>query len=98
MATPLENRRSSAIAEQDAGGAILPIDDCAHLFRADHECSLGSAGHDQALGGAHGVKPAGAGSAYVKRGGARCAELRLDVDGIGGGGTVGRGGAPDGGG
>ncbi len=36
----LEHHRARAITEQNAGGAILPIDDCAHLFSADDERSV----------------------------------------------------------
>ncbi len=45
-----QHQRACAVAEQDAGGAIFPIDDPAEGFGADHDDALGLARDDQRIG------------------------------------------------
>src|SRR5690349_23706480 len=80
MTRAFENGCTGTVAEQNAGRAILPVNDGAHFLGADDQRGFGRAGHDQTFSGAHRVEPASAGGADIERSSPRRTELGLDVD------------------
>ena len=91
----LQDDGARAVAEEDAGVAVLPVDDGGELFRADDENGVVDAGGDELVGGDERVKEAGTGGADVIGGGAGGADLALDMAGGGGEGGVGCAGGDD---
>ena len=79
-----QHDRACAVTEQNAGRAVVPIDDAAERFRADDQSLFRHAAFNVGVGSGQGVHKARADRLYVKCGAAVCyAELLLD-DGRGG--------------
>lgn len=91
----LEHGCPGAVPEQDAGAAVLPVDDGGKFFRGDDESRFHLAGADVLNGGLHGEQEAGAGGGNVKGGGILGAKGILDVAGSGRGERIRRDGGDD---
>ncbi len=70
-----------AVAEDDAGGAVLVIDDAAHHVRADDEDPIVGAGLDELRADGERVEKPAAGGGEIEAPGPRRAELVLDQAG-----------------
>ena len=57
----LEHHRTGAVAKEDRGAAIAPVDDAAQRLGADHERALGIAETDELVGDRHRVDETAAG-------------------------------------
>src|SRR4051812_16136397 len=71
--------RAGTIAEQDAGGAILPIEDAAESLRTDDERGFGRAGAQHRVRDREGVEEAGTDGMDVEGNAVVDAEHRLDL-------------------
>ena len=69
----LHDRRAGAVAEEHAGGAIVPVDDRAQLLGADHEHRLRRATLDQPFGDRKPVQKSAARGGDVEAAAARLA-------------------------
>ena len=91
----LEHGCPGAVPEQDAGAAVLPVDDGGKFFSGDDERRFHLAGADVLDGGLHGEQEAGAGGGNVKGGGILGAKGILDIAGSGRGERIRRDGGDD---
>ena len=91
----LQDSGAPAIAEQDAGVAIFPIDDRGQFFGTDHEHGVVGAGHDELLGDFESVDEARAGGFEIERSRATRADFMLDEASRGRKRHVGRDGSDD---
>ena len=73
----LEHDRARAVAEEDAGRAVRPVDVAGQDLAADDEDVLGLARLDEAVGDVEAVEEAGARRGEVRRRGLRRAEVAL---------------------
>ena len=73
----LHHDGAGAVAEQHAGGAVVPIEDARERLRADHQRALVGPRAQQAVGDRKPVHEAGAHRLQVERGAARDAEPGL---------------------
>ena len=73
----LEHHGPRAVAEEDARGPVLPVEDAGEDFRADHERAAVLPGAHEKVGGAERIHEAGAHRLHVEGGAAADAELRL---------------------
>ena len=64
----LQHDRPGAVAEQDAGRAVLPVEDAREGLGADHQRALVRAGGQELVGGRHGEDEAGADRLKVEGG------------------------------
>jgi len=76
-----QHDRPGAVAKENAGRAILPVQQAAHGLGADDQGGGDAAGDDGLGGHAQGVDEAGAGRAQVKRAGGSRAQRVLDQAG-----------------
>jgi hypothetical protein len=88
----LEHDRARAVAEQHAGGAILPVEQPAEGLGADHQRAAVRAGADHAVRHLHRVEEARADRGDIERDAIVDSQHRLHLGGGGGEGVVGRGG------
>ena len=86
----LEHHCAGAIAEQHAGGAILPVEDARERFRADHHGALELPGLEEIVGNGQRVDEARAHGLHVERGALGDAEALLNPHGSRGERAVGR--------
>src|SRR6185312_12819556 len=91
----LQHHRPCPVAEQDAGGAIAPVQKARHGLGPDQQNGARRAGADQAVGDRHAVDEAGTNGLHVEGRAMAHAQPRLH-DGGGGGKTfIRRGGGTD---
>ena len=62
----LEDDGAGPVAEQDAGGAVFPIEDPAERFRADDQRPLGVAAAEHRIGDAQRVEKSGANGVNIE--------------------------------
>src|SRR5438045_1787303 len=74
-----EHERAGAVAEQNAGRAILQVKDAAERLRADYQRLRRAAGAKHRIGDRQRIKKAGAHRVYVERDAVVDAERRLDL-------------------
>jgi hypothetical protein len=91
----LQDGGAGSVAEEHAGGAVLPVQDRAHLLGGDHERDLAPPARQVALGHAQAVDEARAGGHHVEREGVPASQLGLHVARRGRHPPVGRRGADD---
>ena len=77
----LQHGGARAVAEEDAGVAILPVHDGGEFLRADHQHGVVRAGHDELLPDLECVNEPGAGRLDVERRRVVCAEFFLHKTG-----------------
>ena len=80
----LEDQRAGAVAEEDAGAAIGPVEDTREGLGADHQHAFGEPALEVEIGGGDRVDEAGADGLHVEGEAVPHAEPALYVDGGGG--------------
>ncbi len=91
----LQDDRTRTIAEEDAGVAVVPVDDGGKLFRADDQDGLVEPRGDELIRRDERVEEAGAGGRDIEGGSPCRPDLVLDVTGGGGEGSIRRAGGDD---
>src|SRR3954469_3774504 len=86
----LEHDRAGAVPEQDAGGAVRPVEDAREGLGADDESALVRAGGEELVGGRNAVDEAGAHRLQIEGGAVVDAEPGLYLRRRRGKGVVGR--------
>jgi hypothetical protein len=90
-----QHHRAGAVAEQDAGTAILPVDDAGEGVRSDHQRPPRRPVRMKRSGDVHGVDEAGADRLHVEGGAAVTTQTMLQLSGDAGKNMIRRGGAQD---
>lgn len=90
-----EDDSARAIGEEDAGGAVGPVDNGGHFLGPDHQHAFAHAGLDESVGGGQCVDKAGADGLHIEGGAWSDSEGLLNLDCDGGEGQVGGGGGDD---
>ena len=90
LSSAFEHDRAGAVAEQDAGRPVLPVEDAAERLRADHQRMIGHAALEHIVGDAERVEEAGADRGDVEGDAVVDAERGLDQGRAGRKGLVGR--------
>ena len=78
-----QHERASTITKENAGGAILPIENARKGFRTDDQRTLGKACAQMRIGSRHGIDKAGAHGLHIECITVGHAQAVLDVDGRG---------------
>ncbi|MOA02083.1 hypothetical protein D3C78_1215190 [compost metagenome] len=74
-----KNQRAGAIAEENAGGAVLPVENAREGFGTDHQDALGHAAANIEVGGRYGINEAGTDGLHVEGEAVGHAKTVLDV-------------------
>jgi len=90
-----QHHRAGAVAEQDAGATIRPVNDAGKGVRPHHQRPLRRAGADEAMGDIQSVDETGAHCLHIKGGAAMATQPMLQLGGDAGKDMIGRGGAQD---
>src|SRR5665213_2753905 len=91
----LQHHRARAVAEQDAGTTVGPVQEAAHAFRADQEHRIGLAAPDEIVRHRQAIDEAGTNRLNVEGSAVGHPQPGLHARGGGGKGFVGCGGAAD---
>ena len=79
-----QHHRAGAIAEQHAGGAVVPVEDAREGLGADHQRALEAPGLQQSVGGRQRINKARADRLQVERGAVRDAKPACTVTAVAG--------------